>query len=60
MRRNSDLGKLDRFLFGFDMQKLMINENLNTVTKLETALVVAEVFVSALPSETPYHKFEQR
>ncbi|XP_026402802.1 sucrose synthase 7-like isoform X2 [Papaver somniferum] len=41
-------------------EKLMINENLNTVTKLETALVVAEVFVSALPSETPYHKFEQR
>ncbi|KAI3982981.1 hypothetical protein MKX01_010464 [Papaver californicum] len=41
-------------------EKLMINENLNTITKLETALVVAEVFVSALPSETPYHKFEQR
>lgn len=42
------------------MQSLMINEMLNTVSKLQTALIVAEVFVSSLPKDTPYQSFEQR
>ncbi|KAL9170938.1 hypothetical protein ABFS82_04G178700 [Erythranthe guttata] len=41
-------------------EKLMINEALNTVTNLQEALVIAEVFVSALPKDTPYQNFEQR
>ncbi|KAI5673924.1 hypothetical protein M9H77_14288 [Catharanthus roseus] len=41
-------------------EKLMINETLNTVTKLQTALIVAEVFVSALPKEAPYESFEHK
>ncbi|XP_071722761.1 sucrose synthase 5-like [Rutidosis leptorrhynchoides] len=40
--------------------KLMINENLNTPAKLQMALVVAEVFLSALPKDTPYQNFELR
>lgn len=42
------------------LQKLMINETLNTVMKLQEALVIAEVYVSAIPKETPYQNFEQR
>ncbi|XP_034711925.1 sucrose synthase 7-like isoform X3 [Vitis riparia] len=41
-------------------ESLMINEMLNTVSKLQTALIVAEVFVSSLPKDTPYQSFEQR
>ncbi|KAK4426997.1 Sucrose synthase 6 [Sesamum alatum] len=41
-------------------EKLMINETLNTVEKLQEALVIAEVFISALPKDTPYQKFEQK
>ncbi|KAI3464193.1 hypothetical protein Pfo_020856 [Paulownia fortunei] len=41
-------------------EKLMINETLNTVANLQAALVVAEVFVSALPKDTPYQNFEQK
>lgn len=40
--------------------KLMINNTLNTPNKLQTALLLAEVFVSGLPKNTPYQKFEQR
>ncbi|KAM7268172.1 hypothetical protein ACFE04_010338 [Oxalis oulophora] len=40
--------------------KLMINENLITAAKLQMALVVAEVFLSALPNDTPYQNFELR
>lgn len=42
------------------MQSLMISETLNTVSKLQTALIVAEVYVSSLPKDTPYEKFESR
>ncbi|KAF0926117.1 hypothetical protein E2562_021830 [Oryza meyeriana var. granulata] len=41
-------------------EKLMINDTVDTVSKLQTALLLAEVFVSGLPKYTPYLKFEQR
>ncbi|CAM8934084.1 unnamed protein product [Rhodiola kirilowii] len=41
-------------------EKLMINETMDTVSKLQTALIAAEVYISALPSDTPYQYFEQR
>ncbi|KAL0356405.1 UNVERIFIED_CONTAM: Sucrose synthase 6 [Sesamum radiatum] len=40
-------------------EKHMINETLNTVGKLQAALLIADVFVSALPKDTPYQNFEQ-
>lgn len=43
-----------------NFQNLMINETLNTVAKLQVALIVAEVYVSSLSKDTPYQKFEQR
>lgn len=43
-----------------NLQKLMINDNLNTATKLQMALIVAEVLVSSLPKDTPYQSFELR
>ncbi|XP_050227166.1 sucrose synthase 7-like isoform X2 [Mercurialis annua] len=39
-------------------EKLMINETLNTVSKLQMALIVAEVYLSQLPKDTPYQNFE--
>ncbi|XP_072995765.1 sucrose synthase 7-like [Typha latifolia] len=41
-------------------EKLMINDTLNTVDKLQTALLLAEVFVSGLPKATPFQKFALR
>ncbi|KAK6153232.1 hypothetical protein DH2020_012871 [Rehmannia glutinosa] len=41
-------------------EKLMINETLNTVAKLQAALVIAQLFVAAHPKDTPYQNFEQR
>ncbi|XP_019710993.1 sucrose synthase 7 [Elaeis guineensis] len=41
-------------------EKLMINSTLDTMNKLQTALLVAEVFVSGIPKNTPFQKFEQR
>lgn len=35
-------------------------ETINIVFKLQTQLLMAEGFVSRLPKETPYYKFEQR
>ena len=43
-----------------NMQKLMVNDTIDTVNKLQTALLLAEVFVSGLPRYTPFLKFEQR
>ncbi|XP_019177380.1 PREDICTED: sucrose synthase 7-like [Ipomoea nil] len=40
--------------------KLMINETINTVQKLQTALVVADAALSLLPKDTPYQSFELR
>ncbi|KAK8934713.1 Sucrose synthase 7 [Platanthera zijinensis] len=41
-------------------ENVMINGTLNTVNKLQTALLLAEVFVSGLPKNTPFQKFEER
>ncbi|KAJ0966792.1 hypothetical protein J5N97_023709 [Dioscorea zingiberensis] len=41
-------------------QNLLINGTLNTVNKLQTALLLAEDFVSDLPKSTPFPKFEHR
>lgn len=38
----------------------MINDTLNTIPKLQNALKVAEVYLSALPKDTPYQNFEAR
>ncbi|KAJ4713602.1 Sucrose synthase [Melia azedarach] len=53
---NSESAKhlLDYLLaLNFRGEKLMINQTLDTVAKLEAALIVAEVYISALPKETP-------
>ncbi|KAJ4828802.1 Sucrose synthase 6 [Turnera subulata] len=39
-------------------EKLMINENLNTVAKLQMALIVSEVYLSGLPKDSPFQNFE--
>ncbi|KAJ8459376.1 hypothetical protein OPV22_032302 [Ensete ventricosum] len=41
-------------------EKLMINGFLDTVSRLQSALILAEVFVSNLPKNMPFEKFEQR
>uniref|UniRef100_A0A7N0U4Y2 Sucrose synthase n=1 Tax=Kalanchoe fedtschenkoi TaxID=63787 RepID=A0A7N0U4Y2_KALFE len=41
-------------------EKLMINETMDSVEKLQTALIAAEVYISALPRDTPYQYFDQR
>ncbi|KAL9334776.1 hypothetical protein Peur_071957 [Populus x canadensis] len=41
-------------------ENLMINQTLDTVSKLQEALIVAEVVVSAFPKDTPYQDFQQR
>ncbi|KAF3444274.1 hypothetical protein FNV43_RR13964 [Rhamnella rubrinervis] len=41
-------------------EKLMINESLNTPSKLQMALIVAEVYLSGLPKDTPYQNFDLR
>ncbi|XP_062150878.1 sucrose synthase 5-like isoform X2 [Alnus glutinosa] len=39
---------------------LMINDTLSTASKLQMALIVAEVYLSALPKDTTYQNFELR
>ncbi|XP_073279170.1 sucrose synthase 5-like isoform X1 [Primulina huaijiensis] len=41
-------------------EKLVINETLSTVSKLQGALIVAELALMSLPKDTPYHSFEMR
>ncbi|KAJ8554087.1 hypothetical protein K7X08_024765 [Anisodus acutangulus] len=41
-------------------ENLMINENLNGVSKLQAALIVAGVFVTSFHTETPYKDFEHK
>ncbi|XP_071674693.1 sucrose synthase 7 [Lolium perenne] len=41
-------------------EKLMISETLDTADKLQTALLLAEVFLAGLPRNTPYQKFETK
>jgi len=52
--------EVDGFYFGPDLQNLIINQNLNSVPKLQAALIAAEAFVSAFPKDEPVQKFEQR
>lgn len=40
--------------------KLMLNETLNTAAKLQLALIIADVYLAALPKNTPYQNFEPR
>ncbi|KAK0572437.1 hypothetical protein LWI29_031483 [Acer saccharum] len=60
-RRESAQPLVD-YLLSLELQeeKLMINENLNTAEKLQMALIIAEVYLSALPKDTPYQTFELR
>ncbi|KAK2644875.1 hypothetical protein Ddye_020070 [Dipteronia dyeriana] len=50
------------YLLSLEVQgeKLMINENLNTAEKLQMALIIAEVYLSALPKDTSFQTFELR
>ncbi|XP_057483499.1 sucrose synthase 7-like [Actinidia eriantha] len=41
-------------------ENLMINETLNTFPKLQEALIVADVYLSALPKDTPFQNFEKK
>ncbi|XP_031407618.1 sucrose synthase 6 isoform X2 [Punica granatum] len=61
-KSNHNAKPLVDFLLSLNYQgeNLMINENLNTVAKLQAALIAAEVFVSVFPKETPYQNFETR
>lgn len=38
----------------------MMNETLNTSRKLEMSLILADVFLSELPKDTPFQAFELR
>ncbi|KAK4479260.1 hypothetical protein RD792_014771 [Penstemon davidsonii] len=63
LSKNSDTAKpLVDYMLTLDHhgEKLMINEALNTVEKLQVALVITDVFLSALPNDTPYQNFEQK
>ncbi|KAL9673132.1 hypothetical protein QQ045_029385 [Rhodiola kirilowii] len=40
--------------------KLILNETLNTASKLQQALILAEVSLATLPTDTPYQNFELR
>ncbi|XP_052190356.1 sucrose synthase 6-like [Diospyros lotus] len=41
-------------------ERFMINETLNTSSKLQAALIVAEAALETLPKDTPYESFDQR
>ncbi|KAF8779338.1 hypothetical protein HU200_002771 [Digitaria exilis] len=41
-------------------EKLMVNATLDTVDKLQTALLLADAFLAGLHNNTPYHMFEQK
>ena len=43
-----------------NLQKLMINETLGTVEKLQMTLIIAEVYLSGLAKDTPFQDFEIR
>ncbi|KAK1295757.1 Sucrose synthase 7 [Acorus calamus] len=60
--RSENAKPLLDYLLGLELQgeKIMINDSLDTVMKLQTSLLVAESFVNTLPKDTPFLKFEQR
>ncbi|KAM2655041.1 hypothetical protein EV2_026480 [Malus domestica] len=41
-------------------EQLILNETLNTASKLQAALIVTEVYLSTLPKDTPFQNFELR
>ncbi|CDP01701.1 unnamed protein product [Coffea canephora] len=41
-------------------EKLMLNETINTASKLQSALIVADAALASLPKDTPYQSFELR
>lgn len=43
-----------------NQQQLMINDTLNTASKLQSALIVTEVYLAARPKDTPFQTFELR
>ncbi|XP_011047767.1 PREDICTED: sucrose synthase 7-like isoform X1 [Populus euphratica] len=62
LRGSSDAAKpLLDYLLALDHQgeNLMINQALDSVSKLQAALIVAEVVVSAFPKDAPYQDFQQ-
>lgn len=46
--------------FDLILQNLMINQTLDSVAKLQIALITADAYLSALPKETPFQNIEQR
>lgn len=54
LRVSSDISSI---LF---LQDLMINDTLNTTSKLQSALIIAEASLSTLSGDTPYQNFEMR
>nr|XP_034925681.1 sucrose synthase 7-like [Populus alba]TKS17424.1 sucrose synthase 7-like isoform X2 [Populus alba] len=62
LRGSSDAAKpLLDYLLALEHQgeNLMINQTLDSVSKLQAALIVAEVVVSAFPKDAPYQDFQQ-
>ncbi|KAJ6340505.1 hypothetical protein OIU77_008297 [Salix suchowensis] len=62
LRGSSEAAKpLLDYLLALDHQgeNLMINRALDSVSKLQEALIVAEVVVSGFPKDTPYQGFQQ-
>ncbi|KAJ8752468.1 hypothetical protein K2173_004756 [Erythroxylum novogranatense] len=63
LTKTSDSAKplLDYLLtLNYHGEKLMINEKLDTVAKLQAALIVVDQFISTLPKATPFRDFQQR
>ncbi|KAL0662328.1 hypothetical protein Bca4012_099165 [Brassica carinata] len=61
-RLNDNPQSLVDYLLSLEHQgeNLMMNETLNTARKLEMSLILADVFLSELPKETPFQAFELR
>uniref|UniRef100_A0A1J3JU94 Sucrose synthase n=1 Tax=Noccaea caerulescens TaxID=107243 RepID=A0A1J3JU94_NOCCA len=61
-RLNDNPQSLVDYLLSLEHQgeNLMINETLNTARKLEMSLILADVFLSELPKDTPFQAFELR
>ncbi|KAK4788556.1 hypothetical protein SAY86_019875 [Trapa natans] len=59
---NDNAQPLVDFLVNLNLQgeDLMINNTLNTTSKLQSALIIAEASLLTLSGDTPYQKFEMR
>uniref|UniRef100_A0A453Q7W9 Sucrose synthase n=1 Tax=Aegilops tauschii subsp. strangulata TaxID=200361 RepID=A0A453Q7W9_AEGTS len=56
----SELPRRGKQQLSIFLQKLMISDTIDTADKLQTALLLAEVFVAGLEKSTPYQNFEQK